>query len=309
MENSATFRIELEELEETWGFKASLSFRKNFEKLNLNYRKLTPSERDQAIIKTVDTLTSEIAKVGPHRNKVWEHGWGENLEEYQSIGGATSIIPKYFGKIPEIRWKQEWILPESPKMEYEFLGLLLQYVFEKFVRPDGALFEFGCGTGHNLIRAREFYPDLELVGLDWAKSSQEIIQEYADSVGDKRFKGLHFDYFNPNFDIALGPNSTVITVASLEQTGQDYKKFIDYIQAKSPRLVIHIEPMWEPLDQTDLLDYLSTAYFRKRGYLDGLSNHIQGLEQEGRAKVVEFRRTFTGSFFIDGYSLLVWKPI
>lgn len=194
-------------------------------------------------------------------------------------------------------------------MEYEFLGLLLQYVFEKFVTPDGPLYEFGCGTGHNLIRARQMYPELELVGLDWAKSSQEILSQYANSNDDSLLRGIHFDYFDPNYDVILEASATVITVASLEQTGRDFTKFIQYILAKSPRLVIHIEPMWELLDQTNLLDYLSIRYFEKREYLDGLNNYICELEIEGKAVIIENRRTFVGSFFIDGYSLLVWKPL
>lgn len=58
-------KINLEELEKAWGFKASISFRESFEKLNLNYAKLTANERDKAIIRTIKTLNSDIKKVGP----------------------------------------------------------------------------------------------------------------------------------------------------------------------------------------------------------------------------------------------------
>jgi len=103
--------------------------------------------------------------------------------------------------------------------------------------------------------------------------------------------------------------SAVITVASLEQTGSDFKEFIEFIAAQKPGVVIHVEPMWEPLDEGNLLDYLSIKYFEKRKYLNGLQNYVEAIEKDGRATIVNKQRTGIGSFFIDGYSILVWKPI
>lgn len=97
-------------------------------------------------------------------------------------------------------------------------------------------------------------------------------------------------------------------MASLEQTGKNYSDFLEYLLAKRPKVVIHIEPMWDSLDPNNLLDYLSIRYMKKRNYLDGFREYIWSLSNDGKIEVKVDRRTYLGSLYIDGYSVLVWKP-
>jgi hypothetical protein len=66
--------------------------------------------------------------------------------------------------------------------------------------------------------------------------------------------------------------------------------------------------MWEPLDKSNNLDSLSIKYFNKRNYLNGLYLRIEKLSKEGRLEIDRYFRSFVGSFFVDGYSVVVWKP-
>jgi hypothetical protein len=301
-------KIELTDIEQLWGFKATTRFAKKFSELNLNYSELTDKDRDEAIIKFIETLDSNLIKAGPHRADDWEKGWGENLKDYDESRDIKDSLPKYFGKIPYIRWKQEWILPEQKDMEYNLLGLLLEYIIDNHFLENDSIYEFGCGTGHNLLRIRNVFQTSYLHGLDWAKSSQGIIKQIALDTSDNLLKATNFDYFNPDTNFELKNNAVVLTVASLEQTGDKFKDFIDYIVTQSPRLVVHIEPMWEPLDPEHLLDNLSIRYFKKRNYLDGLIRYLEEKEQNKEVKIIEIKRTYVGSFFIDGYSIVIWAP-
>jgi trans-aconitate methyltransferase len=193
-------------------------------------------------------------------------------------------------------------------MEYDMLGLIVNFITDSYLENFSNIYEFGCGTGHNLLRIRNRLPDVNLIGLDWATSSQALIRQVAVDTSDPKFTGENFDYFKPNRDLKIKDTSAVITVASLEQTGSKFNEFIDYLVAQKPSLVIHIEPMWEPLDETNLMDYLSIKYFEKRSYLNGLQKYIEHLESQGTAEIIKKERTYVGSFYIDGYSLLVWKP-
>mgnify|MGYP003327929300 CR=1 FL=1 len=40
------------------------------------------------------------------------------------------------------------------------------------------LFEFGCGSAHNLVYASQIIPNVNLHGLDWSKNSIKIIYMY-----------------------------------------------------------------------------------------------------------------------------------
>lgn len=300
--------IELNEIENLWQFKASARFASDFKATDLSYSEISKSANNEAILRVLNALNSDLIQVGAHRSGDWEKGWQENFENYKQSKNLSDVIPKYFNKIPLIRWKQEWIQPNSPTMEYDMLGLIVNFITDSYLEDFSNVYEFGCGTGHNLLRIRNRMPDVNLIGLDWATSSQALIRQVAVDTSDPKFTGENFDYFKPNRDLKIRDNSAVITVASLEQTGSKFNEFIDYLVEQKPSLVIHIEPMWEPLDETNLLDYLSIKYFEKRNYLNGLQKYIEHLENQGQAEIVKKDRTYVGSFYIDGYSLLVWKP-
>ena len=300
--------IELNEIENLWQFKASARFAIDFKATDLSYSEISKSANNEAILRVLNALNSDLIQVGAHRSGDWEKGWQENYENYKQSKNLSDVIPKYFNKIPLIRWKQEWIQPNSPTMEYDMLGLIVNFITDSYLEDFSNVYEFGCGTGHNLLRIRNRMPDVNLIGLDWATSSQALIRQVAVDTSDPKFTGENFDFFKPNRDLKIRDNSAVITVASLEQTGSKFNEFIDYLVEQKPSLVIHIEPMWEPLDETNLLDYLSIKYFEKRNYLNGLQKYIEHLENQGKAEIVKKDRTYVGSFYIDGYSLLVWKP-
>jgi len=302
-------RIQLEDLEKTWNFKASPRFKSQFEQLDLSYTEISETQRDEAILSFIDTLQGDLVKAGPHRMVDWEHGWRENHNSFLESSDISDILPKYFGKIPLVRWQRNWILPTDERMEYNMLGLILEYLIEKYLSSEDKVYEFGCGTGHNLLRIRKHHKNMTLFGLDWAESSQNLIEIIANQTNDQNLKADNFDYFNPNLGLKLPENSVVLTVASLEQTGSDFKEFIDYLVTEKPRLVIHVEPMWEPLDSTHLLDSLSIKYFQKRNYLNGLLKYVEELESRNLVKIIDVQRTFVGSFFIEGYSILVWSPL
>jgi len=82
-----------------------------------------------------------------------------------------------------------------------------------------------------------------------------------------------------------------------------------YLLRNKPSVVVHIEPIPELLDPTNLLDYLSIRYMQKRKYLTGYLDTLRVMEQRGLIKIMEARRSGIGSMFIDGYSIIVWKPL
>ena len=300
--------ITLEELQKLWNFTANEDFINRFNSLDLKFEDLTTEEHLEAVSEIERTLAKDLVVSGSHRKESWENGWGQNLIEFSDSKDLASIAPKYFGKYPLIRWKQKFIKPKSALMESGLLSLLIQSLVEKYSSEMNNLYEFGCGTGNNLVKIREFNNNLELYGLDWVESSQKIINLIAQETRDNKLHSAKFDYFNPDETFSIKEDSVVLTVASLEQTGTEFTKFIEYLLNQKPKIVIHIEPMWEPLDKNNNLDSLSIKYFNKRNYLNGLYLHIEKLSKEGRLEIDRYFRSFVGSFFVDGYSVVVWKP-
>lgn len=276
----------------------------------LSYRNISPEKRDEYIRKVINVLLdNNIVKAGEHRIEQWENGWSENLDKMTGALDPNLLIPHYFGKYNVARLNQKWVQPASEKYEYHMLGVILDWLFDTYIQDVPSVYEFGCGTGYHLFRARKFNKDANLWGLDWTKTSQEIIRKFAQSGVDSKLFAHRFDYYNPDVDFKLDSEGVVYTVASLEQIGNGYDKFVAYLLENKPKYCIHIEPIAELLDENNLLDFLSIQYFNKRNYLNGFLSYLQSLEEQGQIKIHKAKRTYIGSFFIDGYSVIVWSPL
>jgi len=276
---------------------------------DFRYFNLIPAERDQCLLFIVKLLLdSRVGKSGEHRQSEWEAGWSENLDMVKA-GDPHGLIPLYFDKYDVMRLRGEFVKVLAPDFEYNALAVIERWLFEKYLSDVKSIYEFGCGTGHNLLRAREANLHAELFGLDWAETSQRIIAESVKTGVLQNTVGKHFDFFHPDETFLIEPDSGVYTVAALEQMGKDFVPFVEYLLRQKPRIVVHIEPMYEFLDEKNLIDYLAITYYRKRNYLWGLSDYLHQLAGEKRIKIHEAKRTNVGHFLTDGYSAIVWSPI
>jgi len=265
----------------------------------MKYKLLNKVETEQAIIKILDVLLdSSVPYSGKHRKEQWEKGWGENLK-------AGDINPRYFEKHKINRLNGKFVIGFDKHYEQKMLYSIVDELAYKYLgdlEHSNSIVEFGCGTGHNLKRIRDILPFNHFIGLDWTKSSQKILL----GMG---MEAHNFDFFEPDIRLKLPKDSSVITVAALEQTGTRYERFLKYLIKQKPKIVIHIEPIPELLDPTKLLDYLSIKYMEKRKYLSGYLTTLRLLEKQDKIKILEARRSGVGSFLIDGYSILIWKPL
>jgi SAM-dependent methyltransferase len=282
------------------------------EKLNgmdLTYEELSKDENNDVLYEILNFLFKEddhVVRAGEHRINDWNKGWGENAKEFSEHRHYNSLIPKYFGKYPYIRWNKNIIKPCNKNMEYNMVQILQYWAFDKFLKDCDNIYEFGCGTGHNLFRAREVNPTAKITGLDWSTSSQESINQINNILG-LDFGSHRFDFFNVDKEFKLGQKSGIYTFAALEQINNRYYDFINYLMDNNADICLHIEPMGEYLDDGNIYDFLSKKYFEKRNYLKGFKDCLYNLEREGKIEIVYEKSSFIGSMFINGYSIVAWR--
>ncbi len=144
--------------------------------------------------------------------------------------------------------------------------------------------------------------------MDWTKASQNIIKEINKLDENNKITGYNFNFFEPDYQINIPESSTVFTCNALEQVGENYKEFINFILDKKPDLCINFEPMPEFLDRNNLIDYLCIKYMEKRKYLKGYLAYLQQLEKENKIEIIYTKRLLGGSYFIEGYPVVIWKP-
>jgi hypothetical protein len=303
--------LSVEDFEAAFAEKLSPFVADRVRKYAFQYQEFTPKEHDFLLKVIVQALLDpNLVQAGEHRLDQWESGWGENLDLISNNPkDVAMIIPKYFNKYGAIRWCGRFIRPVSEQFEYRSLAVIQDWLFDKYLRDAPAIYEFGCGTGYNLLRARDFNPTATLWGLDWATASQQIIERLRTDGVDPDIHGHNFDYFNPDESFKLAPDAVIYSVASLEQVGSRWEKFVDYIIRNRPKLCVHIEPVGEMLDPDTLIDYLSIEYFKKRNYLEGFLDGLREMEKQGKVRIHNTQRSYIGSLFIEGYSVVVWSPV
>jgi len=277
-------------------------------KYDFGWRRLTRHERDAAILSILKKLNG-FTKVGEHRHGIWTDSWEETRNRYLKSGrDIEALDPPFMGATPIVRLSGDYAIPRDPAFEHHWFRVYRQWMFKKFVGGSTRFLEFGCGSGFNLAMIGKLRPELELTGLDWAQPAVDLVNQVAE---DHKLKlsGRRFDYFNLDKSVNIGPGAAVGTFCSLEQTGTRYKDFLSWLMEAKPDLVISMEPGIENYDTDNLYDYMAYAYVARRQYLNGYFAEVREAAKQGSAEILWDRRPGFGSFYHEGYSLIVWRPV
>lgn len=217
-------------------------------------------------------------------------------------------MPKYYRPGHIKRFNQKYIYTENPNSEYDFFQIIRYILFLKYAQEE-TVYEFGCGSPHNLVALIKQIPGISAVGCDWSPSAVAIVEKLA-KIYNFNLSGQLFNFFEPSSEFDLKPNSVVIDFGGLEQVGSEFKKFTEFLIEKKPKLVVHLEPINELYTPTsDLLDHLAVKYHNSRNYLSDYLTYLRKMKSMGKIEILKVKRTPFGGQFHDGWSLLVWRPV
>jgi hypothetical protein len=302
-------KITVEEFEEILEVKLSEEAMKFVNDNNFEYEFANPEEQNAGLVKFVNFLLEYKKESGPEYREIWEKGWQQNLDSFIASGELSDLIPKFVRKREMIRFKGRWICPVDAEFETNFVMVLRDAVFRKNFSESTSIWEFGSGTGLNLVHLSKVLPNKELFGCDWAKPSIQILEQLNRNL-NLDIHGFQFDLFNPGNQLLekIKENSGLFTVGTMEQLGQNYQPILEFILDSNFKRVVHIETNYELNDENNILDYLAMKYIVKRNWLRGYFSTLRDLEKAGRIRIIQERKTF-GSFFHDGYTITVWENL
>jgi len=274
---------------------------------NFEYRFLSFEERELLLFDILGIIfNGNLSESGPEKHAVWDRGWRENLLEYSLTGDPNALIPKFVRRGVPKRLNGTFILPLSEHFESDFVRVMRDVLFRKYFFDIESLYEFGCGTGTNLLAAASILPKVKLHGLDWSISSTKLIK----LLGAKKNLNIQehlFDMFIPDQTLPLNAGDGVLTIGALEQLGSNFDEFLNFLLQKSPKICVHCETMNELYDQSNVMDFVAIEYSKARNYLWGFLTALRKLEAIGKLKILHTQRVF-GSQFHEGYSFVVWSP-
>lgn len=279
------------------------------DKGNWAYTPFSQPERDKLILDFLLRIRDRQFSFVTEGDKTrWIEGWGENLEGFdQSNGDIDALLPKYIRPNMPVRLLGDFVKTEDPYFEKHWYEVFREWLFLTYFKEFDHIFEFGCGSGFNVARLSEMYPDAVVHGLDWALPSVQIVEKLRTKNG-LNTQGHLFDFFEPDENIEIPPNSVVLTIGALEQTGYRNSKFLDFLVDKRPALVVHIEPTFDWYDESSLIDYLAITAHELRNFWRGYHEKLHQLEEQGRVNILKTKRADFGSLVLEGYSQTIWQP-
>ena len=279
------------------------------EKLNFNYRNPTFEENENLILEALLKIESDTQVIGAEeRSEVWFNGWNENLQMYRDSGfDDTSLTPKFVRPGNPVRLNKKFVFPEDSNFELNFIEVYRQWFIETYLRDVKDVYEFGCGTGFNLLHVNRIFPDKNLFGSDFVQSAVDLVNEISEQK-DMPLVGDLFNMLKPDSEYNLRPKSGVYTFGALEQLASNLDPMFEFLLSKDIDICIHTEPAIELYEDDSVVDYLGKKFQGKRGYTSGLIKKLRGLEADGKIEILQLKRLYFGSFFMEGYNLMVWKP-
>ena len=282
---------------------------KLIEKRPLPYQIIEGKEKEALILEILKRLVRDSQKIGTkERTDIWEHGWKENLEAFKVSRDEKDLIPKFIRPKQPIRFQGNYILPGIDNFELDYFEVFRLWLFQKYFSDYSSIYDFGCGSSFNLVKLAQLYPTKDLIGLDFVPSSVELARELGSTLRIP-ITAHQFDITTPNYKVELDSGSIVFTAGVIEQVASIYEPFLQYLLFYNPGLCVHIEPTIELYDENNLTDYLAIMFHKKRGYTEGFLPRLQELQAQGRIEILKTKRLHFGSLMMEGFNLIVWRPL
>lgn len=282
-------------------------------KNKIRYYELPREERDSIIIKILNRIKQDsqiIASKG--RKKKWYDGWKENLDLFKKNSDDKFLLPKFYTARENkyFRLGGEIVRVEDNHFEVKMVNIFRNWYFRKYLgnRNIKNIYEFGAGTGHNLIELAKIFPNKKLYGSDFVASAVKLLK-IVSKKHNINLKSFLFDMKSPNKKIKIHNGSAIYTSGALEQLSGKIEGFISYILKQKPEVVIHCEPAENFYNQNRLIDYLGFSFQNKRKYTNNLYAHLLKLEKKKKIKILKTLKSPFGSLMLEGYNLIVWKCI
>jgi hypothetical protein len=280
---------------------------KLIKKYNIFYKILKNKDKELAIIDTVKKINNENRIVtSKNRKRIWEKGWLDINNNFKKKRSATSLIPQFYSKRKNLYFRLNGKFIKSSKFfEFNMIDIYRSWYFSKYLKNIDNIYEFGAGSGHNLIRLSDIFPKKKIYASDFSKNSVKLLKNVSN-YKNYNWSCFQFNMKNINKKIILKENSAIFTSGSIEQLSGNIDNFIKFILKNKPRICIHIEPMPQ-LFNNNIEDFLSVQALKKKKYSINFLDKIKKLELNNKIKILKLLKSPFGSQLIDGMNLLVWK--
>ena len=282
-------------------------FKKNIDEIKFRYPNI--NEKRKIIKKVVNKINLDNQIINAkYRKKIWFDGWNESKIKYLQTKNEKYLIPKYNTARNDkvFRLNGKFII-SNKKFEIKFINILRNWYVQKYMKKTQNIYEFGCGTGLNLIAFNKIFSNKNYYGLDFIKPSVDIINSFKNNISSN-FNGYLFNIEKPKINFKIKEDSAVLTSGALEQLGGKIEKFINYLIKQKPSIVLHVEPAPDFYNLNTIEGKLGFIFHKKRGYTSNLLSILKLKEKNKKINILNYFKSPFGSLMMEGYNIIVWRP-
>ena len=197
------------------------------------------------------------------------------------------------------------VYSKNYKFDPDLQELVHISVINKFFTGIENIYEFGAGSGNVISKIISAYQNkFNYFASDWSTIALKILKKIR--INKNKINTFKFDFFNPNHSYEIKQKSLIITNGALEQTGSEYKKFIEYLSKNKPKLIINFEPISDFYDKKNLNDFVLKQYCKERNYLKDYLKFLNKLKKLKKIEIIKKKRVGGGPFS-ESFSYIVWK--
>ncbi|MCC8195108.1 MAG: hypothetical protein LIP28_10735 [Deltaproteobacteria bacterium] len=298
-----------EDFSRYWG-KHSLpaGFETFLKAINTRYREANKVDLEEYIA----SFIAKVSKVSATRTEednltIFEKGWAEHIARIQKHCDLSALRPKYYERgVPYLLGEGCTMhVCENPGLAADMQLLYVRYLMSSLLAESKTIHEFGSGTAQNLLVMASMAPDRTFLGYEWTDSGVAL----ATMVGQKcgySISGRKFDMLRPDHSVAVRGDA-VLTITSVEQLGENYDAFLEYLLEQKPSLVFHIEPDTTPPAMPSMYHSLAVLYMRLRGYPQAFTQKLVELQRQEKIHILLSRQLPWMAAF-GNYRCIAWKP-
>lgn len=188
---------------------------------------------------------------------------------------------------------------------------LIRDELQPYLTSSNHLVELGSGYGSIVFKLAELpeFASIKYTAGEFTDSGIACLELLANEI-DQDFEAGFCDLNDlclDQFDIV--ENAIFMTSWAMAYLKGLSRNTLNEIMLRKPKVVIHIEPIYEHWNEASLLPMLWRKYCQLNDYNSTLLTALKTYEAEGLIKIIEERKNVFGSNPLAPVSIVKWIPV
>jgi hypothetical protein len=198
----------------------------------------------------------------------------------------------------------------TPEESHEAYIAFIANALEPHVLGASALVELGCGYGSVILALarKAAFQDMPYLAADFTSTGPELASLIAEQEAIKLKTGKADLRSEKITDLDLPEGAVIYTAYAAQYVDPLTDSFVNGLRSLRPKVVVHIEPVYEHCDPATLLGLLRQRYIQANGYNRNLSTILHDHEARGALEIVHDSVPGFGPNPLLAASVIAWVP-